>query len=767
MGFTRKLGWVVATTLACWTIGPHVAHANETAHQVAQSGSVIETIVIEGANRIEPETIRSYLLVSEGDPFNPGRIDRSLKSLFATGLFADVSFSKRDADLVVSVVENPIINRISFEGNEMIDDEVIEVEVSLRPRVVYTRTKVQNDVQRIISIYRRNGRFAATVEPKVIQLSQNRVDLVFEITEGNATEIKNIRFVGNREFDDDDLRGVVQTKESRWYRFLSSDDVYDPDRMTLDRELLRRFYLEEGYADFRVISAVAELTPDRRDFFITFTVDEGERYTFGDISVDARLRDLEAESLYPLLETVPGEWYNSELVDESVDALSEDVSTRGYAFVDVRPRINRDRAERRIDLVYEINEGPRVFVERIDIVGNLRTVDKVIRREMRLVEGDAFNSAKLRRSRQRLQDLDFFESVAVDRVVGSSPDKAIVSVTVAEKSTGALSLGGGYSSDHGPLGEVGIRERNLLGLGQDLSLSFRLAAKASQLDLRYTEPYFLDREVQAGFDAFRTTEDIQDRSSYEYEETGFGLRAGYAITDHLYQRWGYILSFEEVTKISSGASLFVRSQRGKETLSAVNHTLSYDLRDSRLRPTEGYIVSLSNEVAGLGGTKHYLQNEVSGSQYFELADDYVLGLSSTAGLITGLGEDVRLTDRYFVGGSDLRGFASGGAGPRDIATNDALGGEWKYTGRAQVTVPLGVADELGIHGRVFSDVGSAGKLAKKDSNVRDTGSLRASTGFGFEWDSPVGVIGMDFGFPVIKENFDDTETFRVNLGTAF
>ncbi len=735
--------------------------------QVAQSVPVIKSIMFEGGNRVEPETIRSYLLIQEGDEFNASRIDRSLKSLFATGLFADVSFSRRGDVLVVSVVENPIINRIAFEGNDIIDDDVIDAEVTLRPRVIYTRTKVQNDVQRIISIYRRKGRFAATVDPKVIQLSQNRVDLVFEISEGEATEIKNIRFVGNRQYDDDDLRGIVQTKESRWYRVLSSDDVYDPDRMTLDRELLRQFYLDEGYADFRVISGVAELTPDQQDFFITFTVDEGERYTFGDVSIDARLRDLDAEQLAPLLQLESGEWYSSELVDEATDRLTDEVGTLGYAFVDVRPKLNRDRVERKIDLTFEINEGPRVFVERIDIVGNLRTVDKVIRRELRLVEGDAFNSAKLRRSRQRIQNLDYFETVSVDRGPGSSPDKSVINVTVTEKSTGALSLGGGFSSDIGPLAEVGVTERNLLGQGQSLALTFRLAAEASQLNLKYTEPYFLDREVQAGFDAFRRTRDEQDTSSYDSEETGFGLRGGYAITEDLYQNWSYLLNFEEVKNVDSDASLFVRSQEGEETLSSVSHMLTYDKRDSRIQPTEGYFASVVNDVAGFGGTKHYLRNSVSAGQYFELTEDYVLALSGRVGLINGLSEDVNLTDRFFVGGQNLRGFAAGGVGPRDVSTDDALGGEWMYTGRAQLRFPLGFAEELGIQGRIFSDFGSSGELANPDSNVRDTGSIRASVGVGLGWDSPFGPIGMDLGFPVVKESFDDTETFRVNLGTTF
>ncbi len=747
---------------------PRLAMAAETTVLLAQSAPTIERVLIEGAKRVEPETVRSYLLLQEGDEFDPGRIDRSLKSLFATGMFADVSFKRQGSDLVVTVVENPIINRVAFEGNSEIKDERIEPEVTLRPRVIYTRTKVQNDVQRILTLYRRLGRFAATVEPKVIQLPQNRVDLVFEINEGEPTEIRTIRFVGNREFDDADLRGVVQTKESRWYRFLSSDDVYDPDRLTLDRELLRRFYLSEGYADFSVISAVAELTPDRKDFFVTFTVDEGDRYVFGDITVEARLRDLDGEALRANVEEAPGDWYSSDLVEKTVDALTDDVGTLGFAFVDVRPRLNRNRVEKIIDVTYEINEGPRVFVERIDIVGNIRTVDHVIRREFRLVEGDAFNSAKLRRSRQRLQNLDFFESVTVERLPGSEADQTTIKVAVEEKSTGSLSLGLGYSTDDGVLGDIGLSERNFLGTGQQISLNLRIAAEASELKFSYTEPYFLDRDVRAGLDVFRTLKDSQSESSFDSETLGAGLRLGYPITEKLSQNWRYTLTFEKITNVDSDASIFVQAQEGEETLSEVSHTLLYDQRDSSISPTEGYYVRMINDLAGLGGTTHYLRNTLKAGQYFPFGrGDYVLGISGKVGTIYGIGEDVNLLNRFFIGGTDLRGFQVSGVGPRDTSTDDALGGEWMYTGSVEMKFPLGLPTELGILGRLFSDMGSTGSLSDSGSTIEDTGSLRMSVGAGVTWISPFGPIGLDFGVPVLEESFDKTENVRVNFGTRF
>ena len=499
----------------------------------AQTRSIIREIVVEGTQRVEADTVRSYLLVREGDVYDPARVNQSLKTLFATGLFADVTVRRQNDTLIINVVENPVINRIAFEGNERIDDEALQQEITLRPRVIYTRTKVQSDVQRILTLYRREGRFAATVDPKVIRLEQNRVDLVFEISEGAKTEVERIRFIGNKEFSDSRLREEIRTRETRWYNFFSSDDTYDPDRLTLDRELLRRFYLKEGYADFNVISGVAELTPDRKDFFITFTVEEGPRYEFGTVNLDVRLKGLTAEEVADVVEIESGDWYNAEEVDTTTDDLVDRVGSLGHPFVDVKPQVKRDREKKTIDITFAVDEGPRVFVERIDISGNVRTMDDVIRREFRLVEGDAFNSSKLRRSRQRIQDLDFFENVEFDQVPGSAPDKTIIKVNVEEKSTGSFSVGAGFSTSNGALADFGIRERNLLGRGQDLSIDTTLAQSLSQVDVSFTEPYFLGRDIAAGVDVFHIRRDLQDESSYNIATTGTSFRFGYPITERL------------------------------------------------------------------------------------------------------------------------------------------------------------------------------------------------------------------------------------------
>lgn len=730
---------------------------------------VVREVVIEGVQRIEPATVRSYLLVQEGDPADPERIDRSLKSLYGTGLFSDVSIQEQGSTLVVRVVENPIVNRVAFEGNRHLKDENLESEVTLKPRSIFSRTKVQSDVQRLLTLYRQSGRFAATVEPKIIELPQNRVDVVFEINEGPVTAIEKIRFIGNEAFSDGTLREVIRTKQSRWWRFLSSDDTYDPDRLALDRELLRRFYLSEGYVDFRVQSAVAELTPNREEFFLTFTVEEGDRYRVGNVSVSSMLPGLQKESLADVVTFSEGDWYNANQVEKTIDKLSDAAGNLGYAFVDVRPRLERNREKKTIDIVFEVKEGPRVYVERIDITGNVRTMDEVIRREFRLVEGDAFNAAKLRRSRQRIQDLDFFEKVSVEQVPGSAPDRAVVKVAVEEKSTGSLSVGAGFSTGSGFLGDISLRERNFLGRGQDVQASVMIGQRQQQVDLSFTEPYFLGKEIAAGGDLFFVQTDRQDESSFDTTTIGGDLRANYPLTEHLRQGWRYTLKQTDVNNVPNDASVFIKEAEGKESYSEISHSLTYDRRDSRINPTEGYYAKHTIDVAGLGGSAKYVRNRVDAGYYYPVAEKWVLSLSGSGGIVQGLGEDVKLLDRFYIGGNEIRGFSTDGIGPRDKESDDALGGEYFWASSLQLSFPLGLPEELDIRGRVFADTGSSWKMATQGRNdlVNDSASPRLSVGTGLTWVSPFGPLGIDLGFALIKESFDDTEILRLNFGTRF
>ncbi|RCK20472.1 membrane protein [Thalassospira profundimaris] len=736
----------------------------------AQSG-IIRDIEVEGNNRIESATVNAYLTVAPGDSYDIQKINSSLKALFSTGLFADVSFSFNQGILRVNVVENPIINRIAFEGNQRLDDETLGAELQLRPRVVYTRTKVQADVQRVLELYRRSGRFAATVEPKVIQLDQNRVDLAFEIDEGDATGIRKINFVGNKAFDDGELSDVIRTTESAWWKILTADDNYDPDRVTFDRELLRRFYLAAGYADFQVLSSVAELTPDRSDFFVTYTVSEGQRYQFGEINVVSLIDKIDPETLMPLIEIESGEWYNATLVDDAVDALADRVGDQGYAFIDIRPNVERNREAGTIDITFNIAEGPKVYVERINVVGNVRTLDEVVRREFRLVEGDAFSSSKMQRSRQRIENLNFFKSVDVKTLPGSSPDQTVIEVDVEEKSTGEFSIGAGYGTDNGAFGQLGIRERNLLGKGQDLRLNFTLGSTDQQVDLSFTEPYFLDREIAAGFDLYRREEDNQDESSYDEEQTGGRLRAGFRYNEELSHSFRYTLESNSYSNIdATDASRLLLAEDTDFVESVIGHTLTYDERDSTIAPTEGYFARLSNDVAGLGGDESYLRTRVEGGYYYPLdrQHEWVLSTRGATGYIFGFDDDTRISQRFMVGGANLRGFEAAGVGPRDIATGDALGAKMYYTGSVQMDFPLGTPDEFALTGRIFSDFGSSQDVdGARPGEIYDTGTLRSSVGVGVGWESPFGPIGVDISQAITKEDHDKEEMFRLNFGTRF
>jgi outer membrane protein insertion porin family len=627
---------------------------------------------------------------------------------------------------------------------------------------------VQADVQRILEIYRRSGRFAAKVEPKVIPLPQNRVDLVYEIDEGPVTEITRISFVGNKQFSDSELRGVVATKESAWYRFFSSDDTYDPDRLTFDRELLRRFYMKEGYADFRVLSAVAELTKDREGFIVTFTMEEGPRYNFGAIDIESQLKDVDVEALRPMLTTFTGETYNADEVEDSIQVLTDAVGNYGYAFVDIEPAVERDREKLTIDVTYEIAEGPRVYVDRIDIVGNVRTLDKVIRREFRLVEGDAFNAAKIRRSRDRIRGLDFFDSVEVSADPADEPDRSVVTVSVQEKSTGELSFGAGFSSLDGPLADISITERNLMGRGQDLRLGFLISGRRQEIDLSFTEPYFLDRNVSAGFDVFRRVTDFQDESSYDEENTGFGLRMGYSIAENLTHNVGYRLSFDEISDVPSDASRFIQAQEGSSTKSVIGQSFLYDRRDNRINPTEGYYLGTGQDFAGLGGNVDYIQLTGRAGYYYPLTEDLVASVSGRVGWMTGLfGDDIRVNDRFFLGGASLRGFETSGVGPRDLLTDDALGGNIFYTATLELSMPLRIIEDIDLRGSIFTDVGSLFEVDDEGPEVADVKDPRASAGIGFSYVSPFGPIRVDIAQAYLKEDFDKEELFRFSFGTRF
>ena len=734
------------------------------------SGEIIRQIRVTGTERIEPTTVLSYLDIKIGDRMTQDTLDRGLKSLFATGLFADVVLRQKDSELEVHITENPIINQIAFEGNKKISDDQLKPEVQLKERQVFTRAKVQADVNRLYQLYQHQGRFSVKIEPKIIKLDQNRVNLVFEITEGKVTKVESIRFVGNTHYSDDNLRSVMATKEHHWYLFLTSNDRYDPDRLSYDQELLRKFYLSQGYADFQVVSANAELSKGRDEFFVTIAVQEGERYKIGKVSVKSAIRNFDPTTLNQYITQKTGDWYNADKIEKSIDKMTDALGDRQYAFVAVKPDVQRNPANHTVDILFNIGETPRVFVERIDIHGNVRTQDKVIRRQMNLVEGDPFNKSRLAKSEQKIKDLGYFDKVDIKAEPGSAPDKTVLDVTVSEQSTGELSLGGGFSTEDGPLIDARLSEKNFLGKGQQVVLASTIAGKRTEFDASFTEPYFLDRDLSAGVDVFHMTHDLRDYSDYSQRETGGGLNFGYPLSDEWRQTLRYRLENNEIYDVDDNASRYIKDQEGSWITSAVGLRTTYDTRDSTLFPTSGFYGWFDNELTGLGGDSHYIQGKLGGSYYYPLADDWVANVLGEGGAMTGYDNtDVRINERFFLGGDTLRGFEVSGVGPRDITTsNGALGGDYFYRGTAEVSFPLGLPKDLGVQGHAFNDVGSLfGLDSTKGPGIVDQASLRSAAGVGVSWRSPLGPIRVDLSYPYIKQSYDKTQVFRFSFGTRF
>lgn len=736
------------------------------AFEVRAASVYVRDIKVEGLERVEVETVLSYVDIKKNTIIDDAKMDASLKQLYATGLFNDVSLNmKNDGLLIIKVAENPIINKVLFDGNDKVDDEMLKGELQLAPRSTYSRAKVQEDVQRILEIYKRTGRYAVVVEPQIIERDQNRVDLIFKIDEGPLASINKVNFVGNKHYSDDDLQSEIMSKESRWYRIFSSAENYDSEKTNYDKELLRRFYFKRGYADFRVVSAVAELSPDKKSFVLTFVLDEGKRYKIRSLDITSDIADVDTAALKPAVQLETGDWYNADKVEKSVTALTDELGKKGFAFVDVEPEMTKDTAAGEIALTFHVKEGERIFVDRINITGNTRTYDKVIRREFRIDEGDAFNVSKIKDSRRNVENLDYFSKVNIE-TMPKDDNKADINVDVEEKSTGYFNVGVGYSTVNGALVRTGVTENNFRGLGQRLGLDIGVSQRSQEYDVSFTEPYFLNRRLRAGFDLFRTEQDYQDEGSYDSESTGGRLRLGWNYTDDLSQQFRYTLRQDKISNVDSEASYYIKEEAGKYNDSSVGQTIVYDKRDSAFNPKEGYFISFGNDVSGLGGDEKYLKFDAKLYQYYTLADYYTFKLFANAGYITGYGgKDVRLSNRYYLGGSTLRGFDVAGIGARDKYTDDALGGNWMlYTG-GEVMFPIGL-DELGIKGRTFVDMGMLGKPDNINISVVEySSSPRVAAGFGFQWLSPMGQIDIDFAFPIVKEDYDETQVFRLNFGT--
>jgi outer membrane protein insertion porin family len=712
----------------------------------------VQSISVEGNRRVEVETIRSYFKPGPGGRLDQAAIDDGLKALIETGLFQDVRINRGSGgQLIVSVVENPVIGRLAFEGNKKIKDEQLTAEVQSKTRGTFSRAMVQSDTLRIAEIYRRSGRYDVRVTPEVIEQPNNRVDLIFTIEEGVKTGVKSIEFVGNNAFSSYRLRDVIKTRETNLLSFLGSGDVYDPDRVEADRDLIRRFYLKNGFADVQVVAALTEYDPEKKGFNVTFKIEEGQQYRVGSVDFRSSIPNFDPSSMRGYSRVNVGSLYNVESVEKSVEEMQIEASRRGYAFAVVRPGGDRNFEAHTVSVVFNIDEGPRTYIERINLRGNTRTRDYVIRREFDISEGDAYNRALVDRAERRLKNLDYFKSVKITTEPGSSSDRVILIVDMEEKSTGDFSVSGGYSTTDGALAEVSISERNLLGRGLFAKASVTYGQYARGYSLSFVEPYLLDYRVALGLDLYQREQKSNSYISYGTKTLGFSPRLGFSLREDLALQVRYSIYRQEITlpsnlancnndPLSSAfnpspaysaatgtplaastnglgcyydgeASLPVRKElaNGKTLTSAVGYTLTYNTLDNNKNPTDGLIIDFRQDFAGVGGDVSYLKSVIDAKYYTPLVSDIVGITRLQGGMLNKMGSDLRMLDHFQMGPNLVRGFAPNGIGPRDLnpyGTQDALGGTKYWGASLELQMPFWfLPKEVGLKGAVYADAG--------------------------------------------------------------
>jgi len=785
----------------------------------------VAQIVVEGNKRVEAETIRSYFRAGGGpnERLDAAHVDAGLKALYATGLFQDVKIHQQGGRFIVSVIENPVINRVAFEGNKKAKDEQLSAEIQSKPRGTFSRATVQSDVERIIDVYHHSGRYDVRVDPKIIQLPNNRVDLVFEIHEGDKTGVASIIFIGNKHFSDYRLADVVKTGVTHWWSFLKNNDIYDADRIEVDRDLLRRFYLRNGFADVRIVSANAVYDPGRKGFVITFTIDEGDQYKIGAVDIQSTVNAVRPETLRPILRVAPGNVYNADLVQKTVEDLTVDVAKRGYPFASVKPRGDRDFAHKLVNIVFTLEEGPHAYIERINIRGNTKTRDYVIRREFDIVEGDAYNHALIDRAERRLKNLNYFKTVKITSEPGSAPDRVIINVDVEEQSTGEFSFSAGYSTADGVLGEVGIGERNLLGTGDVARASIQYGSRTRGFNVSYIEPYLLGERLALGLDVFAKQTTDPTYLSYTSSTFGGDVKLGIPITDYLSTQLRYTAYRQEIELpvqfnncnnrnpdfintfptpdqaplgatncfADGEASLAVRRElaSGPVFVSMLGYGFTYNTLDNNRNPTSGFLAVINQDIAGAGGDVNFIKTTGDFKLYDEVLPDLIGLLRFQGGYATGWGgQGLRMLDHFQAGPNMVRGFAPAGFGPRDLTpgTNqDGLGGSLYWAATVEFQQPLWFAPkDFGMRFAVFADAGqlldykgptswdvTGEQLTTCPSGIvgqlcNDT-MIRSSAGVGLIWDSPFGPLRFDIAYPITKQSYDHTQLFRFGGGTKF
>ena len=783
----------------------------------AAQAAVVSNIDVRGNTRMDDTTIKSFIKIKPGKSFGNGEINESVKALFETGLFSDVSIYQSGSTLIVEVDENSVVNQVFFEGNSRLKDQALSSIVQAKGRGIYSPSLVESDVERIRQAYRQVGRSDATVTSEIVPLANNRVNIVYRVNEGDKTKINSISFAGNSAFRENRLLAVISTKPTNLFSWLRNDDIYDPARFAADQEKLHQFYYNNGYADFQIVSTSVDLDESANAYNITITVDEGRKYTFGNVSIESTLSGVDANSLYGELEIASGDTYSARDVENSIVNLTESIASSGYPFVEVVPRGDRNFENGTIDVTFLVDQGARVYVEEIVILGNDRTRDHVIRREFEMSEGDAFNQVLIKKTKSRLENLGFFDSVDITTRAGSAPDRVVVVVRVADKPTGEFSIGGGYSSTGGASGEISFTEKNFLGRGQYLRVAGKFGENDTNYSLSFTEPYFLGYRMSAGFDLERNVSEADTYRRYASRTTSALLRLGVPITDDLSVSPFYTYSRNETQIDGSNIDIgpdgnpstadgpnppLVAPYNGLQgdrkgelsralyrnneewTKSGFGYTVLYNTVDNRVTPREGTYLRFTQTLFGAGGDAGYLQTDGEVQNYTLLSEDFdVVGmLRARGGMINPFnnGKNYRALDNYFSSSREVRGFESNGFGPRDPITGDALGGLYHWNATAEVNFPMPfLPDNMGVRGAVFADVGQvwgmdgttkslyAGVVPVSVRGDLNDDAVRASVGASIIWASPFGPLRFDYAVPVMQEKYDRVREFTFGVSTAF
>ncbi|MFB2552144.1 outer membrane protein assembly factor BamA [Ensifer soli] len=771
---SRFLNAVSAFALSTGLVVTGAGVATIAGTSIAEA-AVVRNIEVRGATRVSPETVRANITIVPGKAFSNTDIDASVKRLFSTGYFSDVNITVSGGTLVVRVSENQLVNQVVFNGNRKIKDDKLQAAVRTQPLGPYSETTIESDIQAIKAAYAAIGRSDITVTTQTAPVAEGRVNLAFVINEGERTKIAQIDFVGNSAYSDGRLQSVIATKESGLFSFITRKDVYNPDKLRADEELLRQFYYNRGYADFRVVSSDATLDPSTNEYTITITVEEGDRYDFGPVTVESTVEGVSSDDLKGLVASREGNIYKAKDVQQTISEISRRVASQGYPFARVTPRGNRDFGSRTIAVDYLVDQGERAYVERIEIRGNTRTRDYVIRREFDVSEGDAFNQEMIARAKRRLEALGYFSAVNITTAQGTAADRVVVVVDVQDQSTGAFGIGAGYAagSGGGLLLEASVEEKNFLGRGQYIRVAAGRGTDSRTYNISFTEPYFLGYRLAAGFDLFKNETDFDD-DNYRYEDQGFSLRVAAPITENLSTTFRY--NFTQLDYSGDLAELSAPYRRvvrdSPWTRSSISNTLTYNSLDDATLPHEGILASVTNEFAGLGGTSDFYKISGKAKFYYTLNDeaDLIGSIGGSAGHVVKTTGQMEVFDQFQLGSNDIRGFERNGIGPR-MANGDALGGQTYFTASAEATFPLpGLPRDTGLRGAVFADAGTlygnTVNLFGEKAEGLDS-SLRASVGVGLIWASPFGPLRVDYAVPIAKEDFDNVQNFKFGISSTF